>query len=638
MKRMNAPYPTLLHPNLLVGSIQLLAWLLFLPSQWRKFASQLDPTLPPDFDITQLLAQQWHNPITYRLLVQGYMLLPLLLACVAGSSLWWLNPLSGFAIYGLLLGIFLGLLIGIVVNMASGIAVATITGSLFTTVWGLDGLLMVDLILSTKYAFLFGTTSAVVIHVTNNIGEHTRSKQHIRQVGTFAVGFSISLIGGLSIILLIAFLAQQRQSDTVSDWLVPFITSAISGLLIGGGSGWKSQKWVRGLIVGSLIFLVVMMTFGDAARTFDRDPSGMQFIHVVTLIAILLYSSLYMLAYLLAEGFVGPRLGAIIGGAGGLAIHYCIQIVMPIFPLWNNLIWAVLLLVLGITAQWWRPILVYPLQVGWNLLIYQIEFEQTLSDREAMRSRCQNNAAFWDELQWLPLYGLDAHLIFTAEQFPQKGQQAIEQISHGRQRWAAQSALLELDARMLETCATVEEIAGHSPSEPAEIFSDSINPLLRTFYNFGKDAQSALEQVSSYNQRLALDDVGSRLNDLARELLRSNDPHASRFMPIAETWHSIITRRSDKIAAAALREKEIPNPYVVGNPITRQQELFVGRTDISLRIEGLLRDDDHPPILLFGQRRMGKTSLLYQLRRMLPHRILPVSRGLTGPNCQFCEP
>jgi hypothetical protein len=65
--------------------------------------------------------------------------------------------------------------------------------------------------------------------------------------------------------------------------------------------------------------------------------------------------------------------------------------------------------------------------------------------------------------------------------------------------------------------------------------------------------------------------------------------------------------------------------------LIRRQESFIGRTDISTRIETFLQDVHHPPLLLYGQRRMGKTSLLYQLRWLLPTRIIPLVVDLQRP-------
>src|SRR5215510_11613047 len=68
----DAPEP---HPNLFLGSLQLLFWLLFHPSAWRHHIARIDPTLRPDFCLAELQRAQWRHPAMRRLLVQGYVVL-----------------------------------------------------------------------------------------------------------------------------------------------------------------------------------------------------------------------------------------------------------------------------------------------------------------------------------------------------------------------------------------------------------------------------------------------------------------------------------------------------------------------------------------------------------------------------------
>ena len=54
------------------------------------------------------------------------------------------------------------------------------------------------------------------------------------------------------------------------------------------------------------------------------------------------------------------------------------------------------------------------------------------------------------------------------------------------------------------------------------------------------------------------------------------------------------------------------NPYLAGPPVTNQAGFF-GREDILQDVEATLRDVTHNSVILYGQRRVGKTSLLLQL-------------------------
>jgi hypothetical protein len=72
------------------------------------------------------------------------------------------------------------------------------------------------------------------------------------------------------------------------------------------------------------------------------------------------------------------------------------------------------------------------------------------------------------------------------------------------------------------------------------------------------------------------------------------------------------------------------NPYIAGSPVTGT-EMFFGREDVfsfvRRNLTGLHRDT---PIVLYGQRRTGKTSVLYQMHRHLHPRYRCVFIDLHG--------
>ncbi len=60
----------------------------------------------------------------------------------------------------------------------------------------------------------------------------------------------------------------------------------------------------------------------------------------------------------------------------------------------------------------------------------------------------------------------------------------------------------------------------------------------------------------------------------------------------------------------------LSNPYIAGNPV-RGDSLFVGRSDILREVLKLLRNPHANAIVLYGQRRIGKTSILFELEQQL---------------------
>ena len=59
------------------------------------------------------------------------------------------------------------------------------------------------------------------------------------------------------------------------------------------------------------------------------------------------------------------------------------------------------------------------------------------------------------------------------------------------------------------------------------------------------------------------------------------------------------------------------NPYIAGNPL-KGQEMFFGRDDIFEKVRAhLVGEHQDNAIVIYGQRRTGKTSVLYQMERRL---------------------
>jgi HEAT repeat protein len=89
---------------------------------------------------------------------------------------------------------------------------------------------------------------------------------------------------------------------------------------------------------------------------------------------------------------------------------------------------------------------------------------------------------------------------------------------------------------------------------------------------------------------------------------------------------------ADKIFIVKIEKRysEIENPYIPGTPL-RNPKMFYGRDDLLKNIENTLKMTDRTHILiLHGQRRTGKTSILYQLKIRLKNNIIPIYFDFQG--------
>ncbi len=710
------------HPNLILGSLQLLFWLFFHPSAWRNHIARIDTALRPDFCLAELNRSQWRNAVLRRLLIQGYVVWPILLGLVVallswGVVIWWADVMLSVA-----LGVAGGMAFSVLGGVAAGVAFS-VAGCVAVS---LAGYLVVDV---AVLAAACGGAVGVVGNVVGSLAVKTTAYSRTKKIGYFVAAI---LLGGFSTFLLIIgsgvvplvlgfglFLLLQNITfwDSLEPELLKSVLSSVTfGVLVGAvgmsrtdqglRSLEESETWKVVIVLGVVVLVAVGLALGVALGMTGLVKSGVVGYVAVSVAVGVAGVAFFVIAYVMFTGalfreggeFQAWKIGIVLGMVvalglsvafgvmdleeSGVAVSVAVYVVSAFFVIALVMItgalfgwvyqmfedtdidiqggaiagvvigglWIALLasdppdeassvrqvqilsmgllgLVAGLILPWWRPALLYPLLAAWNTLLFWRE--KRLIDNHLNLLRY--HSAFWDEHQRLPLLGLDEHIVLVAERNPAEGQAAIDYLSTSRQRWAAQAAQIELDARRLERCADVKKIGqAHRKLAAGELESPA-SSLFRSFSRISEDVNAALGQESAYNQRLALNAMADRLEGLLRELTRSSDKYAVRFRPIAVKWRETIANHVEELRKTVELRQEIDSPYIIGVPLTQQQEIFVGRTDISARIEQLLLDQRRPPLLLYGQRRTGKTSLLNNLGRLLPNAIAPMFVDLQGP-------
>ncbi|MEH2023644.1 AAA family ATPase [Nostoc sp.] len=510
------------HPNLILGSLQLLFWLVFRPSAWRNHLKRIDPALDSDSSLIILLRQKrWRNLALWRLFIQGYFILPILANLLLGLVLWALGePIANIA-FPVAFGVVFGVVFGVAFDVVFGVGLSVAFGVGLSVAFGVG----------------LSVASCVPLRVKSNV--------------PYGVAFD-----------------------------VPY------GMAFGVGPTVEYQ--VTFDVAFGVAFCVA---FGVGLSVAFDVAFGVAF---------------------------GVALGL------GLSVAFCVAFKVQ-FDVWLTMKLCVGGGV-GVTINSWRPVLFFPFLFVWNYLLYRLD------KRRDGKSPCllRYHSAFWDEWQRLHLPGLDEHLLFIIENNLVEGKAALEYLSTSPQRWADQAVQIELDARSLLGCADVKAICEAHRSLVIDELESEVSPLLQIFSRISEDVDAALNQASAYNQRLLLRHVADKLNLQLQNFARSSDKYTVRFYPIIKSWREIVTNYIDELAKITELRQEIDSPYITGNPITLEQEIFTGRDDIGLRIEQLLRDRRRPPLLLYGQRRMGKTSLLNNIGKLLPNSIIPMFVDLQG--------
>jgi hypothetical protein len=610
-----------LHRNFFVASLQLLFWLFFHPSAWRNQIGRIDPHLPPDFCLAALDRHQLRLPGLWKMLLLSYLTWPLLVATAVALTLSSLNLPIESIVVGVVIGVAVGIVISLAASLVGSLAIGIALGVAVAIVTGVGSGLAFTTgsTLSSETAEITTLTLSTIIGLAGGLAGGLGFGVAGGLVSSIAnAGSTISIIRRISGAI-IGILIGAAAGFLASFVSVQWVAAIIVGLPFGLAVGWRTGHWRRGLLAGLMVGLIGSF----ASNLTDLRVVGSTF---APLALIVLVSSLFALPYVLAERIAGPAAGALagaLGSSGGFFLFIAAD-----QPFNQLLLFSLVGILLGLTLAWWRPVVMYPLLAAWNILLLRLDEVRLVRGRPSLLPW---HSAFWDEFQRLSLISLDTHLLLVMQHRPTEGQMALDYLSTSRQRWAAQAAQIETDARQLARCEEAHHIGQAHLRLGAGELTGPASALLRSFSRVSQDVDAALRQESAYNQRLALSAVEDRLDGLLRELTHSNERYAIRFRPIAAQWREIIAVENQSLAQEAELRQEIDSPYIIGVPLTEQQEIFVGRHEISARIEQLLLDRRQPPLFLYGQRRVGKTSLLNNLGRLLPSTIVPLFVDLQGP-------
>lgn len=136
---------------------------------------------------------------------------------------------------------------------------------------------------------------------------------------------------------------------------------------------------------------------------------------------------------------------------------------------------------------------------------------------------------------------------------------------------------------------------------------------LREFAQIKQKINTYLNSIVWSNKQSALLRIPDELKQLEHKIdTEINSPEKFLLKRIIKQWNELIIEESGKVGRCEINQ-EIPNPYIAGNPVTG--ELFFGREDIFKELNSLWNKDGQcSSVVLYGHRRMGKSSILQNLQ------------------------
>ncbi len=214
-----------------------------------------------------------------------------------------------------------------------------------------------------------------------------------------------------------------------------------------------------------------------------------------------------------------------------------------------------------------------------------------------------------------PARAVAAGFWYLHEEQPTQAAQAfavVRDIRHGEEMHGLASLLALFDAA--ETAAQMAAI--ELPDLPPD---RTLRPqtwaAIHRFCNVIADTKTAQASASRTARAFATNRALGELQHIIEYEADLPEAERSLVIEIAKTWRNALLDITAAVGDAAIIQP-VQNPYVIGDPV--EGALFVGRDDIMRQLQELWLMGNHlQSVVVYGHRRMGKTSILKNIEQRL---------------------
>ncbi|MEL6463048.1 MAG: ATP-binding protein, partial [Cyanobacteria bacterium J06621_15] len=145
-------------------------------------------------------------------------------------------------------------------------------------------------------------------------------------------------------------------------------------------------------------------------------------------------------------------------------------------------------------------------------------------------------------------------------------------------------------------------------SSQENLFRSTTWQAIFSLYRVVEDAQVIQRSVSRVTRSFALNQAQGELTNILNNPQNLPEVERGLIIDIAETWQKALLQKAGEVGEISIT-KPVRNPYTIGDPV--MGEKFVGREEVMRELKELwVMSEQLQSVVIFGHRRMGKTSIL----------------------------
>ncbi len=654
------PLPGTLNPLVPLRSLVLLKWMHFQPSRLKQYLWQAEPELYCARG-REALRRSWRTP-AYRDLYLTSMVIVVVLsaglawigAAVQGTPPEWKGLLIG-VLSGVVLGLLGVVLGGLVYGAGFGAMLGTTFGVVFGTTFGLTFGIIEGLTDGTQSVMAAGLALGVALGIAcimafgmiSGVAGGVGLIVALAAVLVGAFGLALALVGGevvllallVAVAVTIAAGASRLLPNLFQWWQARVLSNSRDDpFLILAHHPLMWDEYIAWPLPGTHRLL-------QACLELDLDRG----LHLATQVAANPFQR-WAVQRALSDFLVGQkgRLGVIYRVVHSPALgHY---LTIPTRPIQFQTFPAARLVLLGEIGQQCVAASSEATQ-STEYLIWRITRHRRRMEPTPFSRFC---ALLYDLLRSeAALETTAVEQIKLAERF-EPAYEGVRPFQHGPE---VAESFGTIDAFLwtntIEAMAAAHQRLGWTDGLPVPLLRPTVVEALKALGDVSREVAVYVQATSTGQKSAALNRASGALGELSGYLQTDVQPPARVLLGRAVTlWQSVIAAEQGRLGEAALQEMAptarraagivertssawqrpstpFNNPYIVGDPV--YPPLLVGRKDVFDRIGEVWTAKKNPDsIILYGHRRMGKSSILRNLDQVAPQGSLVVYADMAG--------